>query len=176
MGKDIIQPKDEAPNSWEALVARCQENPMGADLPTIRDIVDNLNTRTSQTDYAFLLLPVVEDAELPNAAPHYYDGQKLRQPIKAEVSGPVIQALLDKLPPSVRSGQDPLHRVHQVRLDNHQSFEHQMGTTTLLFYFLECRHMENARFLFPDDLISVSNWDSFKQMHAEPFPSLEEGK
>ncbi len=159
--------KEKQPRSgWESTVDACHSFPM-ARLDQIEGMVDSLNSRTVETNYEFHLQPVIDGEVPPNVAPHYKLAGKWRQPIKYERTGPVIQAVLNKLPPTVRSGADENHEVYQVRLNDLSSFENTMGTTTLLMVFLNCRNEGGNCYMFPDDSHSHQNWEVFKDMHGQ---------
>jgi len=82
--------------------------------------------------------------------------------------------LLDRLPQSVSTGNDEIYEVYQIRLDNHKSFEHMMGTTTLLLFFLMCRDEADLCYFFANDQDSYTNWEILKNMYLKHFPQLEE--
>lgn len=170
-------PKEDRvnPKIWEAFVASCKENDMNVNLQAVQKLLDDLNSKTAQTNYGFDLQLVVDGVTPPNVAPLYHDGQQWTQPIKAERTGPDVQAVLDKLPLSVRSGQDEDYEVYQIRLDDLNSWEHMMGTTTLLMFFLNIRPEGGHCYLLPDDPLSVRNWDNLKEMHTVHFPQLPSG-
>lgn len=160
----------------EKLLKEAGLNIMNIDLQGVQEILDRLNTKALATNYEFHLHQVVDGVTPPNVAPHYFDGKTLRQPLKWEVTGPVIQPVLNKLPSSVRSGMDENHEVYQIRLDDYNSYEHLMGTTTLLTVFLNIRPEGGRCYLLPDDPDSVKNWRALLDMHAEQFPQLSQGK
>lgn len=149
---------------------------MNTDLQGVEEILARLNRNAMTTNYEFYLHQVIDGVTPPNVAPHYFDGSALRQPLKWESTGPVIQALLDRLPSSVRSGTDENHEVYQIRLDDYNSYEHLMGTTTLLTVFLNIRPEGGRCYLLPDDPDSVKNWGVLLAMRAEHFPQLPAGK
>lgn len=159
-------------HTWETFVAACKKHPMNINLQDVQRLLDGLNEKTAQTTYGFDLQQVVDGVIPPNVADLYHDGEQWTQPIKAERTGSVVQAVLDKLPQSVRSGRDDNYEVYQIRLDDLKSWEHLMGTTTLLMFFLNIRPEGGLCYLLPDDSLSVQNWDNLQQMHAEYFPQL----
>ena len=165
------------PQTWEAFVSACHNSPMNVDLQNIQDILDKLNTKTVDTHYEFNLQQVTDGVTPPNVAPLYSpDSKTLDQPIKYETTGPVIQEVLKKLPDSVRTGQDEIYEVYQIRLDDHNSYEHAMGTTTLLTVFLNIRSEGGRCYLLPNDPDSVQNWGVLKGMYSKHFPQLPPGK
>lgn len=164
-------PTVEAPH-WETLIKECHQHPLQADMEIIQTMIDTLNTQTLQTGYEFHLQQIVDNVVPPNVAPLYHDGHEWTKPIKAEKTGDVILGVLSKLPASVRNGSDELYEAYQVRLDDFNSFEHVMGTTTLLIVFLSVRNEADACYFFPDDTDSVTNWEVLKDMHAKQFPQI----
>ena len=163
-----------SPQAWEAFVSSCHKNPMNIDLQGVEEILARLNRNAATTSYEFYLHQVVDGVVPPNVAPDAIisGNAVLHHPIKYEVTGPVIQALLDKLPSTVRSGTDENHEIYQIRLDDYNSFEHVMGTTTLLTVFLNIRPEGGRCYLLPNDPDSVKNWGVLLDMHAEQFPQL----
>lgn len=161
---------------WETFVSECRTNPMNIHLQGVQEILDNLNTKTVTTNYEFHLHQVIDGVIPPNVAPYYFDGKSFRQPLKWEATGPIIQEVLEKLPSSVRSGNDETYEVYQIRIDDYDSFEHLMGTTTLLSVFLNIRPEGGRCYLLPNDPDSVTNWNTLLTMHAEQFPQLPSGK
>lgn len=175
----MINPSEQGitAKALEAFVNECRKSPMDIDLQGIQDFLDMLNTKTLETDYEFHFHQVVDDVVLLNVAPYYFDGKTLRQPIKLlEKVGPVIQSVLDKLPSSVRTGQDENFEVYQIRCDYYNSFEHLMGKTTLLTVFLNIRSEGGCCYFLPNDPNSMTNWQALKNMHAEHFPQLPAGR
>lgn len=167
MWKTENQPK----SGWDAKIEASHAYPMTR-LDQIEGMVDGLNSRTAETNYEFHIQPVVDGITPPNVAPHYKQGGKWQQPIKYERTGPVIQAVLDQLPPAVRSGQDENCEVYQIRLNDLSSLENVMGTTTLLVVFLNLRLEGGNCYMFPDDSHSHQNWEVLKNMHGQYFPLL----
>lgn len=163
-------------SNWEKTVVECHQWPLGVRVQTIQRMLDELNSKTVQTNMAFHLQPVVDGVITPNVAPYYHDGVKWTKPIKLyEKTGPEVQALLDKLPQSIRSGTDEIFEVYQIRLDNFRSYEHLMGTTTLLLFFLMCRDEGDLCYFFTNDHDSYTNYGVLKNMYSKHFPQLEEG-
>lgn len=160
------------PAMWEAFIKRCKDLPINVQLQDIQRLLDELNTKTLQTNYAFHLQQVVDGVIPPNVADLYHDGKKWTQPIKFEITGPIVQAVLDKLPQSVRSGHDENYEVFQIRLDDINSWDHLMGTTTLLMFFLNIRPEGGSCYLLPDDPLSTQNWNNLIQLHERHFPKL----
>ena len=164
------------PKIWETFVSECRRNPMNVDLQGVQELLDRLNTKAMTTKYEFHMHQVVDGVIPDNVAPHYFDGKALRQPLKWEKTGPIIQSVLEKLPESVRSGVDENHEVYQIRLDNYDSFEHLMGTTTLLTVFLNIRPEGGRCYFLPNDPDSKTNWDVLTSMYNKHFPQLQSGK
>lgn len=172
MTRQIGNSHKELQGGWDNLVSQSRERALGTDVPTIFKILTALNTQTANTGYGFHIQPVVDGVIPPNVAPYYQLGQEFVQPIKVEKTGPVIEALLQQLPDSVRTGQDEQFRVHQIRLDDYSSWEHMMGTTTLLMVFLEDTLIADGCFFFPGDDNSVKNWEVIKDLYAASAPQL----
>lgn len=160
---------------WETFVLACKNHPMNIGLQGVQRLLDDLNTISSKTNYGFDLQQVIDGVTPPNVADLYHDGEKWTQPIKAERTGDVVQAVLNKLPQSVRSGTDENYEVFQIRLDDFNSWDHMMGTTTLLMFLLNIRPEGGHCYLLTDDPLSVQNWDNLKRMHAEHFSQLLPG-
>lgn len=160
------------PQAWEAFVSESKKKPLNLDLQGVEEILDRLNRNAMTTSYEFYLHQVVDGVIPPNVAPHYFDGKALRQPLKWEKTGPIIQALLDRLPTSLRTGNDENYEVYQIRLDDYNSLEHVMATTTLLTMFLNIRSEGGRCYLLPDDPDSGKNWSVLLNMHAEQYPQL----
>lgn len=166
--------KDQQPKGgWEGTIEACHAYPM-ARLDQIEAMIDSLNGRTAETNYEFHIQPVVDGTTPPNVAPHYRNGKKWQQPIKYEKTGPVVQAVLDSLPQSVRTGQDENCEVYQIRLNDLSSLENMMGTTTLLTIFLNLRYEGGNCYMFPDDPSSHQNWEVIKDMYGQNTPRLSE--
>lgn len=161
----------ESQTEWDMLVEACHDHPI-ATLEQIYDLLEQLNTKKAETEYEFYLQPVVEGEVQLNANPHFFIGGRLVEVTKSERPGPVIRALLSKLPQSVRTGQDDWYEVYQIRLNELGSYEFMMGTTTLLCVILCCRAENDACYLFPNDPNSQKNWSVLVDMHAEQFPQL----
>jgi len=162
--------------AWEGYVSMCRKSPMNVDLQDIQDMLDKLNSKTIYTKYEFYLHQVIDGVTPPNVAPLYSpDGKTLQQPIKCERTGPIIQAVLEKLPYSVRMGRDENYEVYQIRLNDLNSFENLMGTTTLLTVFLNIRYEGGRCYLLPNDQDSVTNWGVLNNMYAKHFPQLSAG-
>lgn len=157
--KDLSQsPETE---QWRRYIEDCHQHPIG-DIKSVRQTLTDLNTRQFQSRMEFHLIPVVNGAISPDVLeeiPH----------IKVERTGPVIQELLNRLPESVRKGTDPRYEVWQIRLDEHDSWEHLQGTTTLLTVLLNSHEEGEACFLPDDDPNSHTNWEVIKKMHQEHF-------
>lgn len=167
-----LNKEDPQGQQWEAIVSEAHKRPMGMVLQDIQSIADQLNGKSLQTNYEFHVQQIVDDVVPPNVAPHYFNGESFQQPIKAERTGPVVQAVLDQLPTAVRTGQDQKYEVYQVRLDDYNSLEHVMGTTTLLIVFLNVRPEGGKCYLWPTDKDSGTNWTALQSMYNEHFPSL----
>lgn len=164
-------------SNWEKTVVECHQRPLGVRIQSIQHILDELNSKTFQTNMAFHLQPVVDGVITPNVSPYYHNGVKWTKPIKLyEQTGPEVQALLDKLPQFVRSGTNKIFEVYQISLDNFCSYEHLMGMTKLLLFFLMCRDEGDLCYFFANDHDSYTNWDVLKKMYSKHFPQLEEGK
>lgn len=160
---------------WKETVNKCHQLPLGVGIQTIQRMVDGLNSKTLKTNLVFYIHQVVNGITPPNVAPYYHNGVEWSKPVKAERTGHEVQALLDKLPHSVRSGKDEIYEVYQIRLDNYQSYEHLMGTTTLLLFFLMCRDEADLCYFFADDKDSYTNWEILKNLYSKHFPQLEKG-
>lgn len=142
----------------------------------IHSILEALNTKAIETGYEFHLQPVVDGVVPPNVAPYYILNGELTQPYKLEATGQVVQAMLDSLPPSIREGKDDFFEVHQIRLNQHGSWEQQMGTTTLLAMYLHSKHEGGKCYVFADDQDSFGNWQRIENMHNQHFPQLPTGQ
>ncbi|OGG08442.1 hypothetical protein A2154_04680 [Candidatus Gottesmanbacteria bacterium RBG_16_43_7] len=90
-------------------------------------------------------------------------------------TGADISEILEQLPDSVRSGQDEIYEVYQIRLNDLNSWENLMGTTTLIIAFLNIRSDEDACFLWPDFTDLHRNWPALLKMHNKYFPVLDNG-
>ena len=150
---------------WEKYIQLAHQYPIG-DVNAVRQLLTNLNTRQFQTELEFHMLPVVDGAVSPDVQ---YDIPHIR----VTTTGPVIRAVLEKLPRTVRKGTDQRHIFWQIRLDDWNSWDHQMGETTLLSVFLNCHDEKEACFLLPDDPNSHTNWGVILNMHDEHFPKKD---
>lgn len=159
-------------SAWLNRVKEAKQFSMG-NVEEIHKVIEDLNTKATQTGYEFHLQPVINGVVPPNVAPYYVLDGKLVQPFKYETTGPVVQAMLDSLPPSIREGRDQFFEVHQIRLHEFGSIEEiAAATTTLLVMYLHCKHEGGQCYLFLDDPESHENWKRLQAMHQKHFPQL----
>ncbi|OGY16459.1 MAG: hypothetical protein A2785_02070 [Candidatus Chisholmbacteria bacterium RIFCSPHIGHO2_01_FULL_49_18] len=158
---------------WLARVETAHDSPMGK-MSDLLDMMMKLNTKTTETSLELHNQQVIDGVIPPFVHPSFIGGNPVTLAVKAEITGPEVQKMLDSLPPSIRKGEDDFFEVHQVRLHDLNSLEALMGTTTLLMFYLHSKHEGGECYLFSGDELSHQNWEILQQMYQEHFPQPPE--
>ncbi len=175
-GQHIIFPKGETPDQspWDKLLSEARNHPIISRME-FASMIRALNTKMFETRYRFVPQSLVDDRKPLNVADWYeVDDDVWQQPIISERISDNGQKLLDMMPDSVRSGSDDQYCVWEMRLDNLDSLEHFLGTTTLIMRFIEDRTKENKCYLFGVDADLQNwqkNWSALQEMYQEHFPN-----
>ncbi|MBN3032843.1 MAG: hypothetical protein JW873_01985 [Candidatus Saganbacteria bacterium] len=133
---------------WQQFVRACQKLPAGT-LAQMRELIAARNLKSSTTGETFFLHQVGQpgQAALQGVAGGNTD------------SGPVIQQLLEILPPEVASGRHPEYSVYQVR------FLRAGASEAVLMLMLGVKSFPDEAtelFLFAYDPMTSENWEIFK--------------